>query len=562
MKNKIYLLSALVILLLSACEDLDRELVTTLSEKQVTSSYEYSKNRLSAIYANLPEGYLDIDNAMLASAADEAEHTIETSAIQKFNTGSWNDIDNPDNVWGRYYKAIRNANLFLNLSDSINLDVYRLDPATQVTYAQRKVEIKRWKSEAQFLRAFFYFELVKRYGGVPLIKTPLLIEDAQESVSRNTLEECVQFIVSECDSAARVLPAKHADAEMGRATKGAALSLKARVLLYAASDLYNNASWASGYAKPELISLTGDRQARWKAAVDAAKAVIDLAGTSYALTNNYRSLFNTFNNNEIILVRRNKATNDFEKLSFPIGFDYATGGTTPSQNLVDAYEMKDGTTFDWKNTVHAAAPFANRDPRLTLSIITNNSTYKGRAVEAWTGGKDGKGVERATKTGYYLKKHADENLDLLQNRTSVHSWILFRLAEVYLNYAEALNEYNPGHSDIKKYVDMVRDRAGIKMPLLPAGLTQEQMRERIRNERRVELAFEDHRFWDVRRWMIAPATLGGTLKGLEITKDQASNFTYSVIDVESRTFEPKMYWYPISQSELLKAKGLVQNPLW
>ena len=370
------------------------------------------------------------------------------------------------------------------------------------------------------------------------------------------------FIISECDSAAKVLPARHADAEMGRATKGAALSLKARVLLYAASDQYNNASWASGYAKAELISLTGNRQARWKAAADAAKAVIDLAGTSYALTNNYRTLFTSFNNNEIILVRRNKATNDFEKLSYPIGFDHATGGTTPSQNLVDAYEMKDGTTFSWNNPEHAAAPFANRDPRLTLSIITNNSTYKGRVVEAWTGGKDGKGVERATKTGHYLKKHVDENLDLLQNRTSVHSWILFRLAEVYLNYAEALNEYSPGHADIKKYVDLVRDRAGIKMPLLPAGLSQDQMRERIRNERRVELAFEDHRFWDIRRWMIAPAALGGTLKGLEIVKEQSSNFKYTVIDVESRVFEPKMYWYPIPQNELLKAKGLVQNPLW
>lgn len=563
MKNIIYILVIITLFMASACENLDREIINTLSVNQVETSYDYSLNRLTSIYTNLPEGFMNIDGAMMASASDEAEHSIESSSVHKFNTGAWNAYDNPDNVWGSYYNGIRKANLFLQNSNSIDLDAYRLDPTTssQAVYTQKLADIKRWKYEARFLRAFFYFELVKRYGGIPLIKTPSSIDDAGLNVNRNSLAECVQFITDECDSAATNLPVTYTAADMGRVTKGAALSLKSRVLLFSASDLFNTTTWASGYAKPELISLAGDRTARWKAAADAAKAVIDLAGTGYALASNYRSLFNTYNNSEIILTRRNSASNGFEFSSFPIGFNLAQGGTTPSQNMVDAYEMTDGTTFDWSNPVHAANPYSNRDPRLGLSIIFNNSTYKLRTIECWTGGLDGKGIERATKTGYYMKKYVDENLNITLNNKSVHSWILIRLAEIYLNYAEALNEYSPGHADIKTYVDKVRARAGIAMPGMAVG-TQDEVREKIRNERRVELAFENFRFWDLRRWMKAPAYLDVPLKGVIITKTGPSTFTYVPYDVETRTFDPKMYLYPIPYKEINIDNLLVQNPGW
>jgi starch-binding outer membrane protein, SusD/RagB family len=546
--------------------DLDKELITDLSESQIVNSYEFTLNRVNSIYTDIPAGYLQIDGAMPASTTDEAEHTLETSTVQKFNNGSWNAVDNPDNLWSTFYRGIPKANQFLASSDSVNLDQFRLDPSasSQAVYNTRLADIKRWKYEARFLRAYFYFELIKRYGGVPLINKALNIDDDFSSIKRNTLAECIQFITSECDSSATNLPVTYLSAELGRATKGAALALKSRVLLYAASDLFNMPSWAAGYTNPELISLTGDRQARWKAAADAAKEVIDLKGTGYSIASNYRNLFvtNSFTSSEVIFTRRLGASNDFEKANYPVGYDLGQSGTTPSQNLVDAYEMKDGTKFDWTNPVHAAKPYANRDPRLNETILVNDTLFKGRKTEIWTGGKDGKGILKATVTGYYLKKHVNENLNLLLNTTGVQSWNLFRLSEIYLNYAEALNEYSAGNADIKKYVDFVRARIGVVMPVLKTGLSQADMREKIRNERRIEFAFEDHRSWDVRRWMIAPQTLGVPLTGVEITKNTNGTFIYKPIKVEDRVFTPKMYLYPIPQSEINTSKGLVQNPLW
>jgi hypothetical protein len=574
-KNKIILFGTLALLYLNACEDLDREIITTVSEEEVNTIYNYTMNRATALYTDLPSGFSEIDGAMSASTGDEAEHTLETSDVQLFNAGSWNAIYNPDNVWAKYFRAVRNVNLFLVTSDNVDLEVYRLDPAQQEVYTGRLAEIKRWKYEGRFLRAFYYFELIKRYGGVPIITDALTLGDDYSGINRNTLQECVQFIVDECDAAAEQLPAKYVDGDLGRVTKGAALALKAKVLLYAASDLWNNPSWASGYAQPLLISLpSGDRAVRWKAAADAAKAVIDLPGTTYALHNNYRDLFITaqsYQNMEHILVRRHGASNSFEVDNYPVGFDKGKSGTTPSQNLVDAYEIKvDATTavpFDWNNPAHAANPYATsgataRDPRLFLNVIVNNSAYKGRLMEIWTGGQDGKGKTLATKTGYYLKKFLDENINLLTGTTSVHSWPLIRLADVYLWYAEALNEYSPGHADIKSYVDKVRTRSGVGMPPVPAGLSQAEMREVIRHERLTEFAFEGHRVWDLRRWMKAPEVLGAPLKGVEITRSASSVFTYSVVNVENRVFEPKMYFYPVPQQELLKMPSWVQNPLW
>lgn len=568
MKNNIFIL--LLLLLLGSCaDDLERDIITNLSEDDVTKSFDFTRYRVSAVYNVLPNGFSQIDGAMSESASDNAEHTLETSGVHKFNIGSWNAYDNPDDVWNRYYRGIRKANQFLASADSVNLDPYRLDPnpAQQTVYQTRLAEIKRWKYEVRFLRSFFYFELVKRYGGIPLVTSTFSLDDVADNVTRNSLSECIQFIVTECDSAAAGLPVTYGTADLGRATKGAAMALKSRVLLYAASDLFNNAQWAQGFSKPELISLpAGDRTARWKAAADAAKAVIDLSGTGYALHSNYSTLFNTFNSAEIIFVRRNGASNSFEIANYPVGYDKGESGTTPSQSLIDAYEVKVNSStsipFDWNNAEHTANPYANRDPRLAMTVLTNDVTFKGRKVEAWTGGLDGKGKDRATKTGYYLKKYVDDKIDLLTGTTSIHSWILLRLPEIYLNYAEALNEYSPGHSDIKIYVDKVRSRSGVAMPGIPSDLTQPQVREKIRNERRIEFAFEDHRIWDLRRWMQAPSILGAPLKGVEITKVDDNTFQYKQITVEQRTFENKMYFYPIPQQELLKAKGLVQNPHW
>lgn len=571
MKRYIYIvLSIIAFGMLGACENnLDSGLRMGLSEDQVYLDYNRTISRGMSAYTYLQEGFAIVDGAMMASTCDEAEHTLETSAVQRFNSGAWNQYDNPNNAYGNYFRGIRMTNDFLANTDSVNLDFWKLDPAPnqQLAYLTKLADLKRAKYENRFLRAFFYFELVKRYGGVPIITKAIKLEEDFSSLPRNTLNECMKFITDECDSAASNLPLVSATADLGRATKGSALALKSKALLYAASDLFNTPP--AGYAYPKLVSMpAGNRIARWQAAADAAQAVMNLA--TYSLASNYRNLFQTYNSPEIIFTRRNSASNTFEQASFPIGFDGGNSGTTPSQNLVDAYEVKVNATtaepFDWNNPVHAANPYRNRDPRLDASIITNSSLFRGgktssRAVECWTGGIDGNGVPLATKTGYYLKKYVDEALDLLNSRSSVHSWIYIRYAEILLNYAEALNEAQGPVAEVYTNVNAIRNRSGVAMPPLPAGLTQAQMRDKIRNERRVEFAFEDHRPWDVRRWMLGETYFNAPLRGVQI-KNNAGVFTYTPINVENRKFESKMYLYPIPQSELNIMKGWVQNPGW
>lgn len=576
MKKYLYSLVGLIMVGVTACQDLDREFVTTIGRNEIEQSFGNVQALLNAIYSDIPDGTVYIGGAaMMASASDDAEFTAETNAIQSFNTGSWNAINNPDPVWGTAYRSIRKVNQFLLSTGKINLDPWKLDPSAsaQAVYQTNLASIKRWTYEARFLRAYQYFELVKRYGGVPLLTNALSLEEDFSKIPRSSLNDCIQFITAECDSAAAQLPLNAstlpytAANDLGRVTKLTALALKSRVLLYAASELFNNPTWAAGYVKPEFISLpTGDRAARWKAASDAAKAVIDQGGT--VTLGAYKSLFNTFNNPEIIFTRSNAASNQFERNNSPIGFQLGLSGNTPSGDLVDAYEVRVNATtavkFDWNDPVMRANPYANRDPRLALSIVTNNTAFgtPSRNVQLWTGGLDGKPIINASKTGYYLRKYQIESLNLINNNTGVHSWIIFRFPEIYLNYAEALNEWSPGNADIKRYVDLVRARTGVAMPPLPAGLSQAEMRERIRNEKRVEFAFEDHRFWDVRRWMQGETYFGKPLTGVSITRNADNTFTYAPVKVEDRVFTPRMYLYPIPQGDLNIVTGLIQNPLW
>lgn len=552
-------ISILALLLITGCNDdfLDTKIDSNLTKDRVFVSYDYTSQFLVGTYAWLPKGLNRIDDAMLASASDEAEHTWEGSEIQRFNLGSWGPHSNPDDLWSHFYTGIRRVNLFLENVDQVDLKTYELNPLPemQLEYQQRVGDLARWKYEARVLRAYFYFELLKRHGPVPIITQTLDLDDDFRQFERNSIEECVDFIVSECDAAASELNtypgrATNDNNAGGRVTKGAALALKSRVLLYAASPLY--------LAPDDLSDAKPSDPEKWTKAADAAKAVIDLG--VYDLEANYSNAFNNFRSKELILAYRYGATNSFERANYSVGYEQARSGTTPSQNLVNAYEMTNGKAItDPDSGYDPQNPYQGRDPRLAQSIIVNNSQWNGRTVELWEGGRDGKGKDQASRTGYYLKKYVVENLDLSLNRTQVHTWALFRLAEIYLNYAEALNEYNPGDPDIAKYVNLVRNRAG--MPDLPEGLTQEQMRERIRNERRVELAFEEHRYWDVRRWKVAPEVLGAPLTGMSIQRKDDQAFQYEEILVESRVFSPKMYWYPVPLSEIIKTNW-PQNPQW
>lgn len=542
---------------LCSCNDfLDREEDSFIDKTATFDSYNRTKQYLTYAYSLLPEGLNRFSgDALLGAATDDACFAIESSNIQQFNNGSWNALSNPDNVWDRYFAGIAKCCTLLENSNHINLDISRLDPAKRVEYENNLKDIRMWRAEAHFLRAYFNFELLKRYGPIPIIKSTLDINKDYSDTPRPTMKEVVEFIVKDCDMAADSLeltPWRNMNDAFGRATKGAALALKSRLLLYAASPLYVDFGDVDEANKPSDATL-------WKAAADAAKAVIDL--NQYELAPAYDDLFkNDFQNKEYIFVRRYPSNSDFEKSNFPVSYG-GKGGTNPSQNLIDDYEMLDGTAFDWNDPVKAAHPFENRDERLLATVLMNGVLFKGKRVATYPGGADAMPNPNATKTGYYLRKFLNENVNIQTGGGSDgHVVPLFRLAEIYLNYAEALNEYDPTNPDIAVYLNKIRER--VSLPDVPSGLTQEQMRTLIHHERRVELAFEEHRFWDVRRWKVASSTLGAPVKGVKITQDDAGNFTYSPVQVEQRVFQPKMYWYPIPQSEVLKLHHWEQNKGW
>ena len=542
---------------LCSCNDfLDREEDSFIDKTATFDSYNRTKQYLTYAYSLLPEGLNRFSgDALLGAATDDACFAIESSNIQQFNNGSWNALSNPDNVWDRYFAGIAKCCTLLENSNHINLDISRLDPAKRVEYENNLKDIRMWRAEAHFLRAYFNFELLKRYGPIPIIKSTLDINKDYSDTPRPTMKEVVEFIANDCDMAADSLeltPWRNMNDAFGRATKGAALALKSRLLLYAASPLYVNFGDIDEANKPSDATL-------WKAAADAAKAVIDL--NQYALAPAYDDLFkNDFQNKEYIFVRRYPSNSDFEKSNFPVSYG-GKGGTNPSQNLIDDYEMLDGTAFDWSDPVKAAHPFENRDERLLATVLMNGVLFKGKRIATYPGGADAMPNPNATKTGYYLRKFLNENVNIQTGGGSDgHVVPLFRLAEIYLNYAEALNEYDPTNPDIAVYLNKIRER--VSLPDVPSRLTQEQMRTLIHHERRVELAFEEHRFWDVRRWKVASSTLGAPVKGVKITQDDAGNFTYSPVQVEQRVFQPKMYWYPIPQSEVLKLHHWEQNKGW
>ncbi len=541
---------------LSSCNSfLDREEDSFIDKTATFDSYNRTKEYLTYAYSLLPEGLNRFSReALLASATDDAEFAIESADIQQFNNGSWNALNNPDDVWNRYFSGISKCCTLLENTDHVNLDISRLDPGKQVEYANSLKDIRMWRAEARFLRAYFHFELLKRYGPIPIVTSTLSINGNYENTPRPTMKEVVDFIAKECDIAADTLeltPWRNVNDAFGRATKGAALALKSRLLLYAASPLYVDFGDTNETNKPTDVAL-------WKLAANAAKAVIDL--NQYELASSYGDLFkNDFQNKEYIFVRRYAANSDFEKSNFPVSFG-GKGGTNPSQNLVDDYEMLDGTPFDWNDPAKAAQPFENRDARLGATILMNMAPFKGKKVATYPEGADATPNPNATKTGYYLRKFLNEDMNIQTGGSSSgHVVPLFRLAEIYLNYAEALNECDPTNPDIALYLNKVRNRASL--PNVSA-LSQEQMRAVIQHERRVELAFEEHRSWDVRRWKIASSTLGAPLMGVQIERKPLGGYTYMPVKVEQRVFQPKMYWYPIPQSEVLKLKQWKQNNGW
>jgi hypothetical protein len=486
---------------------------------------------------------LDGDGAMLASGSDEAVNSNLNSSINIFNNGTWSSVRTINNVYSTMYEGLRKVNLFL------------VEAPTAVIIPQDGLsledDVKRLRGEAFFLRAMFHFELISRYGAVPLA-TRVFERDENLNLPRNTYQECVDQVVRDCDSGIVMLPTwtqSWSTSTRGRATKTAALALKSRMLLYAASPLNN----------------TSNDIAKWQLAANVAKALID--SNKHSLITPYTNIFNfgaAQYNNEVIFATQALNRNDIEINNAPISYDGAKGRTNPTQEFVDAFEMTNGKAItDATSGYNAANPYNLRDPRLALTVNYNGRLFKSISVDTYVDGKDGLGKNvNATKTGYYLRKFLSEAATWNQasNTNARRPWVVFRYAETLLNYAEALNEAQGPVADVYKYVNAVRQRAGVAMPVLPPGLTQTAMRDRIKNERRVELCFEGHRFFDVRRWKQGELYLNKPVTGMRITRNANGTFNYNRFQVENRVFTAKNYLFPFSQNDINRQPALAQNP--
>ncbi len=508
----------------------------------------------NAFYTSLQYGFTALDNNLFAAASDEAQQTSAISNAMIFNQGSLNPNNNPDGgLYKSLYDGIRAANFFLNYSvNGKNFLALNRDTVTDAVNYHLDIQNLGWYiAEAHIARAYYYSELIKRWGGVPII-TSTLQQTANEYVAKSSYDDVVSYIVSEIDNNKANLQINWKTSSFanndGRFSLGSALAIKARVLLYAASPLHNPTNDVT----------------RWQKAAAAALDVMTTSGLNYALDNtgygNYFTGSNPLTSNETIFAVRMPANNTPETGNYPIGTPGGKSGEAPSDNLVSDYE--------YVGAPDPTNPYANRDPRLAASIVTNGSTWNGRTIDESPGGTDDMANANTSKTGYYLKKFLTDNLNLVQGGTAQNQWIVYRYGEILLDYAEAMNEaYGPdavpaGYSvTARQALKRVRDRASTSLPVVTAS-SQTDFRTAIKHERRIELAFEGQRYWDLLRWNDAQTVLNQPIKGITVTKTSTGAFSYQQVNVATRVFNaPANYYYPFSQAEIVNSKNtLQQNP--
>ncbi|HOK35646.1 MAG TPA: RagB/SusD family nutrient uptake outer membrane protein [Paludibacteraceae bacterium] len=578
----------IVLLFFVACTDS----YESFPVEQFTKDYVFSKtdsmgvqarNFLNSLYGMLDNGHNGVGGDYLDAASDDAISIKQNEPdVYKLAVGQYSANNRISSTmgWGKYYEAIRKANIIIKNIDAVPF---------KLTFVNINGEVKPLnytiKAEARFLRAYFYFELVKRYGGVPLLGDSIYnLEDNME-IPRNSFADCIDYMVRELDTIKYDLrsvtmpdPSVYAHA----ATIEAAMALKSRILLYAASPLFNEKPITTdNNAQKLLIGYESYDIERWKKAADAAKYFIDTFGPTGKKTVDlaknqmgvFLSFYSTTANPELIFFRQGGMDKSVETNNGPLGFSgnsLGNGRTNPTQNLVDAFLMKDGKPRG-ESTLYPydpQKPYDNRDPRLGLTILYNGANWLGRVLETYRGGANNPtGTGEYTKTSYYMRKFMGNFANATEYSNNYHHWVILRYTEILLNYAEALNEYLPAPSqDVYNAIISLRKRAGIpagsdKLYGLKANMTKEEMRKVIQNERRIEMAFEEQRYWDIRRWRIAEDIFKTPLKGMNIIKT-LSGLNYSEVDVLTANFEEKQYLYPIPYSEVIKNRNMVQNPKW
>ena len=551
MKQHILIATALI-LSMSSCQDfLDTSLDTNQTNETLATNRGSIWAFANAFYSPIHYGYSAIDGNIFASASDEAQQAAASSDVIYFNKGMINANVNPLSYhYTNCYEGIRAANFFLDyVADGKGKALLELNRnlVTEAESYKRDLQSLDWYiAEAHIAKAYYYAELIKMYGGMPIIEQTMSKSDGA-MVSRSSYDECVEYIVNEIDTWKDRLATdwnNFADRE-GRFTLGAALAIKSRVLLYAASPLHNP---------------TND-QAKWVRAAKAANEFIACGDISYSLDPDYGSYFKgatSLTSPESIFIVRRGVSNDLERANYPVSTPGGKSGVCPTQNLVSQYE--------YIGTPDADNPYANRDPRLAASIVTNGSLWNGRTIAQAPGEPDDMKNANASPTGYYLKKFLTDELNLVQGQTAQHNWVAFRYAEILLNYAEAMNEaYGPESvpsgfvMSAKDALQMVRDRASLSLPAINSS-SVEAFRNAVKHERQIELAFEDHRYWDLLRWKDAMTVLNKPVQGVKISK-VSDTYSYSVVDVASRKFYERNYFLPLLHSEIVNSNGtLSQNP--
>lgn len=542
---------------MSACDILDVEPLDTYTQEDVFTDVNLLKAYVHRNYTLPQNGW---SHKALRFSCDESYNNFNWEGSYTVLEGAVtpDQLGNLD-IWSSYYENIKNCNIFFNNMDKVNL----------VDQPQRNYLI----GEELFFRAYYYMELVNRYGGVPLITKAYQLDDTDKvmDIKRNSYEECVDSIVKWFDDAAELLPVKYdSDLDFGRVTKVAALAMKSRMLLYAASPWWGVRTY--------------------KEAADASKEVIDLCGgDGNNLDPDYKGLFLNPLSNEIIFQRlyNQEFGHWFDWENTPNGWS-GYSATCVTQEMVDSYET-DGGKFpdtDWYDgkTTTTVNPWENRDPRFYASIVCDGQKFRDREIQFWVNAPEKEGEKPSkggldsefgrdnwnySKSHYTIRKFMDETLLNSWSDKGKQPWIYCRLAEIYLNYAEAM--YYCGNEEVARtYVNYVRERARNMVGAQEGSINMlpdvtesgEALLKKIQQERKVELAFEEHRFFDVRRWKIAESTQVGQFHGIQIVKNEDGTKEYSVINLgNERNFDAsKHYLVPIPNYERRKNSALEQNP--
>lgn len=549
--NKIiYLL--LFVLVLGSCGDfLDTRIDTNMTPENIETNRGTLWGFAAAFYAPMNYGFSILDNNLFAAATDEAQQTAASGNVFYFNKGIVSADVNPLSfLYSEYYEGIRSANFFMEYAENgEKLLALNRDTIRDVTNYRRDLKRLNWfRAESQIAKAYYYSELVKMYGGVPIVEETLQTNSGTKgNLSRTSYDDVVDYVVRLIDNNWQKLP-KDWKAEDGQANQtgsfnqATALAIKCRTLLYAASPLNNPSNDA----------------AKWQRAAKAAQDLIGFMNYTLPENRNYRNLFvgNTpVQSPEVIFVIRRPDNSTMERNNYPISTPGGRSGITPSHNLVSAYE--------YIGTPDPGNLYTNRDPRLAASVVVNGSTWNGREINQAPGGFDDMNKNNTSKTGYYLKKFLTDELNLIQGAQTQHQWIVFRYAEILLNYAEAMNEaYGPGLAPAGftltalEALNQVRRSASTSLPHI-ITTDKNAFRDVVKHERRIELAFEDHRFWDLLRWKDAKTVLNQPIQGVKVTKTDDGKYQYQVVDVADRVFQDRNYRFPFTRNEIKNSNGLM-----